>query len=259
MASGPDPTIETWSEGRPSAGRVFAAVFPHADDLSIFASGTALKLLHEGYTGYLIKTTSDDKDSYDLSAAETVHRIDAEVREVVDLLGLRKLFCFDYQNHYLGASDLIELRHRLILLFRHLRVDTVLSYDPWGHYEENPDHVTTAQAVEAACWMAGRHRDLPELADLGLEPITVREKYYVARGPQLVNLVVDVSPAAGLKREAIARHRTPLDNMWRTHLDLHPDDQIGYDEFVATRVIDDDGAAYGLGHVELFHRIGTDR
>lgn len=248
---------ESWSDDRPNAGRVFAAVFPHADDLSIFAAGTALKLLHEGYTGYLIKTTNDDKDSYDLSAAETVHRIDGEVRQVVELLGLRKLYCFDYQNHYLGAPEVIELRHRLITLFRHLRVDTVISYDPWGHYEENPDHVITAQAVEAACWMAGRRRDLPELEDLGLQPITVRDKYYVARGPQLINLVVDITPAAARKREAIALHRTPLDNMWRTHLELHPDDPIGYDEFVSTRVVDDDGTAYGLGSVELFHRVGA--
>ena len=36
-----------------------------------------------------------------------------------------------------------------------LKVDTVFSYDPWGHYEENPDHYVTAQAVEAACWMSG--------------------------------------------------------------------------------------------------------
>jgi len=251
------PAVETWSDGRPHAGRVFAAVFPHADDLTIFASGTALKLLHEGYTGYLILTTDDDKDSYDLSSAETALRNDEESRRVADLLGLTKLYRFDYQNHHLGASELIELRHRLITLFRYLRVDTVIGYDPWGHYEENPDHVITAQAVEAACWMAGRRRDLPELADLGLEPLTVRDKYYVARGPQLTNLVVDISPAADRKRAALALHRTPLDNMWRTHLDLHPGDDIGYDEFVATRVLDDAGGDYGFAHVELFHRIGA--
>jgi LmbE family N-acetylglucosaminyl deacetylase len=250
--------VETWSDARPGEGRVFAAVFPHADDLAIFAGGTVLKLLHEGYTGYFIKTTNDDKDSYDLSAAETAHRNDAETRQVVEYLGLRKLYCFDYQNHYLGAAESIELRHRLITLFRHLRVDTVLSYDPWGHYEENPDHVVTAQAVEAACWMAGRRRDLPELEDLGLLPLTVRDKYYVARGPQLTNLVVDITPAAERKRRAVAMHRTPMDNMWRTHLELHPDDPIGLDEFVATRVIDDRGEEYGFGNVELFHRIGAD-
>jgi LmbE family N-acetylglucosaminyl deacetylase len=249
----------TWSDDRPSEGRVFAAVFPHADDLAIFAGGTALKLLHEGYTGYLIKTTNDDKDSYDLSAAETTHRNDAETREVVEFLGLRKLYSFDYQNHYLGAPELIELRHRLITLFRHLRVDTVLSYDPWGHYEENPDHVITAQAVESACWMAGRRRDLPELEDFGLQPLTVRDKYYVARGPQLTNVVVDITPAADRKRHAVAMHQTPMYNMWRTHRDLHPEDDISLDDFVATRVIDDDGSIHGFAHVELFHRIGVDQ
>lgn len=254
----PEIVLESWSDARPSEGRVFAAVFPHADDLSIFAAGTALKLLHEGYSGYLIKTTNDDKDSYDLSAAETVHRIDGETREVVELLGLTKLYCFDYQNHYLGAAELVELRHRLITLFRLLRVDTVISYDPWSPYEENPDHVTTARAVEAACWMAGRRRDLPELEDVGLLPITVREKLYVARGPQLTNLAVDITRAAERKREAVALHRTPLDNMWRTHRDSHPDDPIGFDEFVATRVVHDGGEDYGVAHVELFHRIGAE-
>lgn len=255
MSAERTPAVETWSDDRPGEGRVFAAVFPHADDLAIFAGGTALKLLHEGYTGYLIKTTNDDKDSYDLSAAETVHRIDAETREVVAFLGLSKLYCFDYQNHHLGPGELIELRHRLITLFRHLRVDTVLSYDPWGHYEENPDHVITAQAVEAACWMAGRRRDLPELEDLGLATQHVRDKYYVARGPQLTNLVVDISPAADRKRRAVAMHRTPIENMWRTHRDLHPADPIDLQEFIATRVVHDDGAAHGFAHVELFHRI----
>jgi LmbE family N-acetylglucosaminyl deacetylase len=259
VISGDSHAIETWSEDRPGEGRVFAAVFPHADDLAIYACGTVLKLLHEGYTGYFIKTTNDDKDSYDLSAAETIHRNDAETREVVAYLGLRKLYCFDYQNHYLGATELIELRHRLITLFRHLRVDTVISYDPWGHYEENPDHIVTAQAVEAACWMAGRRRDLPELEDLGLLPQTVRDKYYVARGPQPSNVVVDISPAAERKRVAIAMHRTPLDNMWRTHRDLWPDDPITFDDFVATRVIDDSGDAHGFAHVEVFHKVEAKR
>ena len=78
-----------------------------------------------------------------------------------------------------------EIRARLIFLFRLLKVDTVFSYDPWGHYEENPDHYVTAQAVEAACWMSGGHLDMPEHFAAGLKPHSVSEKYYFARGPQL--------------------------------------------------------------------------
>src|ERR1041385_5869972 len=52
--------IERVQAGRPHAGKVFAAIQPHADDIPIFACGLVLKLIHEGYTGYLIRTTHDD-------------------------------------------------------------------------------------------------------------------------------------------------------------------------------------------------------
>ena len=87
----------------------------------------------------------------------------------------------------------LELRLRLIFLFRLLKVDTVVCYDPWSQYEENPDHCVTASAVEAACWMAGMAKDYPEHFEAGLAPHGVSEKYYFARGPQLVNRVVDTS------------------------------------------------------------------
>ncbi|MTB26249.1 MAG: hypothetical protein F2921_01210, partial [Actinobacteria bacterium] len=67
-------------------GRVFAAVFPHSDDLAIFAGGTVMKLISEGYKGYFIKTTNDEMDSYELTLAETVFRIAKETDDVVQAL-----------------------------------------------------------------------------------------------------------------------------------------------------------------------------
>ena len=64
----------------------------------------------------------------------------------------------------------------MIFLFRLLKVDTIFSYDPWGHYEENPDHYVTAQCVEAACWMAAGHLDFPEHFAAGLKPHRVKDK-----------------------------------------------------------------------------------
>ena len=83
-----------------------------------------------------------------------------------------------------------------------MKVDTVICYDPWGHYEENPDHYITARCVEAACWMAGGRWDLPEHFEAGLQPHAVQEKYYFARGPQLVNRVVDIGSVFDQKVEA---------------------------------------------------------
>jgi hypothetical protein len=73
--------VETWSPSPVNEGRVFAAVFAHSDDLAIFAGGTAMKLISEGYKGYFIKTTNDEMDSYDLPFAETIFRIAKETQE----------------------------------------------------------------------------------------------------------------------------------------------------------------------------------
>ncbi len=81
----------------------------------------------------------------------------------------------------------------MIFLFRLLKVDTIISYDPWEHYEENPDHIATAQAVEAARWMAEMDTDYPEHLDAGLSPYGPGECYYFSRVPQRVNRVVDIS------------------------------------------------------------------
>ena len=40
--------IERAQAGKPHAGKVFAAIQPHADDLPIFAFGLVLKLINEG-------------------------------------------------------------------------------------------------------------------------------------------------------------------------------------------------------------------
>jgi len=56
-ASEPEIVVERARTGRPYAGKVLAAIQAHTDDIPIFAAGTVLKLMNEGYTGYLIRTT----------------------------------------------------------------------------------------------------------------------------------------------------------------------------------------------------------
>ena len=183
---------ERSNTGQPHRGKVLALITPHLDDGPIFAGGTLAKLLSEGYTGYFIRTSNDEKDSYHLTLGETVLANERDTAQLVKTIGFKKAYDLSYRNHRLDDVSRTELRGRLIFLFRLLKVDTVLSYDPWGHYEENPDHYVTAQAVEAACWMSGGLLDFPEQFDAGLKPHSVSEKYYFARGPQLVNRVVDI-------------------------------------------------------------------
>ena len=153
-AADPEVTIERDAPGKPHAGKVLAAIQPHADDLPIFAGGTVAKLLAEGYTGYMIRTTNDDMAGRGTNA-ETALANEQDVHELVRVMGLKRDFSLNYSNHEMDGISKPELRSRLIFLFRLLKVDTIVCYDPWGTYEENPDHYVTAQCVEAACWMAG--------------------------------------------------------------------------------------------------------
>jgi LmbE family N-acetylglucosaminyl deacetylase len=185
----------------PHAGKVLLAIQPHADDIPLFAAGTVAKLLDEGYTGHLVRVTNDDMAGPG-TVGETVLANERDNDEVARVLGLTQVFNLNYNNHWMDGISKPELRLRFIYLIRLLKVDTVVCYDPWGHYEENPDHYVTAQCVEAACWMAGGGKDYPEHFAAGLKPHSVRERYYFARGPQLVNRVVDISSTIDRKVEA---------------------------------------------------------
>jgi LmbE family N-acetylglucosaminyl deacetylase len=184
--------IERSVSGKPHTGKVLAAVQPHADDIPLFAGGTVAKLINEGYTGYLIRTTNDEKAGPG-TTGETVLSNERDNDSVAKALGLAKAFNLNYRNHRMDDLSRQEMRARLIFLIRLLKVDTIISCDPWGHYEENPDHYVTAQVLESACWMAGMNKDYPEHLEAGLKPHAVLERYYFARGPQQINRVVDIS------------------------------------------------------------------
>src|SRR5712692_9443125 len=185
-----DVVIERAASGTPHKGKVLALITPHLDDGPFFASGTVAKLLREGYTGYFIRTSNDEKDSYDLTLGETVLGNERDARAFLQASGLKQMFDLGYRNHRMDDLTRTEIRARLIFLFRLLRVDTIFSYDPWGHYEENPEHFAA-----------------------GLKPHSVSEKYYFARGPQLVNRVVDIDPTFETKLACLRACRTMMTHM----------------------------------------------
>jgi LmbE family N-acetylglucosaminyl deacetylase len=264
--------IERSNNAQPHRGKVLALITPHLDDGPIFAGGTVAKLLSEGYTGFFIRTSNDEKDSYHLSLGETVLANERDTARLVKTIGFKKSYDLGYRNHRLDDVSRTELRGRLIFLFRLLKVDTIFSYDPWGHYEENPDHYVTAQAVEAACWMASGLLDFPEQFEVGLKPHAVSEKYYFARGPQLVNRVVDIGPFLPQKIAAIESCETMIVHMVKDLNDslaerglrlpaLSGNLDTATKEFIQAAFVTRDhttGAKHGLQYAEEFHYIGPD-
>ena len=274
--------IERPASGKPHAGKVLAAIQPHTDDVAIFAGGTVAKLVAEGYTGYLIQTTNDEMVGTGTMGQRVLNN-ERDTEAVAKALGLQKVFNLEYRNHQMDDVSRIELRARLINLIRLYKIDTILCYDPWGLYEENPDHYVTAQVVESACWMAGMDFDYPEQLESGLKPHAVTEKYYFARGPQIVNRVVDISPWIDRKVEANVANKTQGpggENGARLRAKLAAQKQklplLGADDATANRayiknlVLDYDswaqrgvlsdrelGRKHGLEWAEAFHYIKT--
>jgi LmbE family N-acetylglucosaminyl deacetylase len=265
--------IERPAEGKPHQGKILAAIQPHADDIPLFAGGTVAKLIHEGYTGYLIRTSNDDSAGKGNTLGEVVLNNEKDNEEVAKVLGLKKVYNLNYPNH--------RMIGRLIFLFRLLKVDTIISYDPWAPYEENPDHYVTARAVEAARWMAGSV-DYPEHFEV-MERHAVKERYYFARGPQLVNRVVDISNFIDKKVEANianktqgpggdngARLRKRLADEGKQLAILGNDDQSANFNYIKNFVLDIDseglrylvpsdrkvGEKFGLNWAEQFHYLG---
>ena len=264
--------IERKQRGKPHAGKVLAAIQPHTDDIPIYAGGTVLKLIDEGYKGVLINLSNDEMAGEGATFGELIANNERDTREVARRLGLDDVEFLGYRNHMMDGAQILEMRARLIFLFRLYKVDTILVYDPSGLYERNPDHYTTAKAVEAAAWMCGGKWDYPEHFKAGLEPHSVSERYYFARGPQLTNRVVDISdyidrkahanvanvtqgPAghtgARLKRELAAQgKRLPL---------LGDDDEtanLEYAKHIALRRDRERGQRHGFEYGEYFHYIG---
>lgn len=256
--------------GQPYRGRVFAAVHAHLDDIPYYAAGLCAKLISEGYTGYIIRTSNDEKRGGG-TAAQNILRNEQEHLKMAAALGFKEVFDFYYQNHEMDAISTLDIRGRLILLFRLLKVDTVISFNPWGHGEENPDHWVTGRAVEEACWMCGVETDFHEHLEAGLEPQTVREKYYFyARPGQPYNRVVDISSHIEKKIDAISECRAQGGGNFGSQLRarlaregkrlplLGNDDRTADREFIRQFLLDDDreyGRPYKLAFAERFYYI----
>ncbi|MBM3812000.1 MAG: PIG-L family deacetylase [Acidimicrobiia bacterium] len=267
-------TIERPVSGKPHQGKVIAAIQPHCDDIAIFSAGTLLKLIDEGYTAYLITLSDDSMAGSGDTYGDIILKNERDTIEVAKRMGCKDSIFLNYPNHNMDAWPVIEIRARLVFLFRALKVDTVMVYDPSALYERNPDHYVTARAVEWAAAISATKWDYPEHSLAGLKPHAVRERYYFARGPQLVNRVVDITTQMDRKVYANlanvtqgpagntgARLRQRLASQGKRLDLLGNDDDTANRQYTKHFALARDrarGQAHKLEYAEYFHYIGPD-
>lgn len=224
----------------PYRGRVLVVVTCHADDFSIFAGGSIAKLIAEGYTGFLVRITDDEK-SGGPDPQHNAAQNDREVREAARILGFREVYSLGFKNDELERTPHVRLRDGIMYYLRKLHADTIYTFDSYATYgEENPDHLAVARAAEDAAQNAGNPLYAPDQVRSGITPQIVRDGYYWGRAPMDVNTVTDTSAYIDRKMSALSRH----------HAQFGPD-LVDYfrknDEAV--------GRIYGLKAAEVSHYI----
>jgi len=251
--------------GQPYKGRVFVAVHAHLQDVPYYAGGLCARLMLEGYTGYLVRTTNDEKYG-GRTIAQNILSNEQEHLRMAKALGFKDTIDLYYRAHRMNEISPVEIRGRLILILRMLKADTVLSFLPTG--EEDSDHHATGRAVEDACDMAASESDFQEHLEAGFGPQSVVERYYFhTHAGQPFNRVVDIGPQVDKKVDAMvecqsqgggglgAELRARLAKERKRLPVLGGDDRTANREYVRQFLLDEHqeyGRPYKLSYAERF-------
>ncbi len=192
-------------------------ISPHADDAAAFCGATLAKFADKGFRVIMVRVTDDCKDSIGLTLEETRRRNTAEMHEAAKILGISEIVDLGFETDSLADVSEVALRERIVYMFRKYRPYAVFTFDPFGLYEPNMDHIRVAQAVEDAFWVSCFDLHHPEHFDEGLEPFSVCERWYFARHLSDANHVEDVSEYMEKKVEALCAQKTMMRNTINQH------------------------------------------
>jgi len=196
--------IEKSAQGQPHKGKVFVAVHAHLDDVPHFGAGLCAKLMAEGYTGYLVRTTNDEHSGGNTNA-RNILRNEEEHAKMAAVLGFKDVFELYYRNDRMEEISKAELRGRLLLIYRMVKADTVISYHPESLAGQPADHLVTGRAAADAATLCDVATEHWEHLKAGFAARAIQERYYFhTSNEQPFNRVVDIGPHIEKKIDAIA-------------------------------------------------------
>lgn len=189
-----------------------AAVYAHPDDGEFFAAGSLTKWVRQGHKVYSICATNGDLGTKDLGvdAAALGRTRSAELGRAMEVLGGEPPILLGLPDGSVRENSAV-LKERLVYWIRKLRVDRVLTFDPWKHYEIHPDHIAVGRmAAEAACFSCFPLL-YPEHAAEGLAPSQPSEVWFMMPTEHRPNRVVDIRETFDAKVRSLLCHSSQIE------------------------------------------------
>jgi LmbE family N-acetylglucosaminyl deacetylase len=183
----------------------------HPDDPEFGCGGTVAKWVAEGREVLYVLCTSGDKASRDpnLGPGEMATIREREQIEAAKALGVRECIFLRHVDGELEPT--LAFRKEIALLLRQFKPHTVVTHDPWLHYQIHPDHRAVGTAVLDAIAAARDIWYFPEQLSNGLGAHRVKELYlFRAQEP---NHWIDVGETIEMKLVALAQHASQVERI----------------------------------------------
>lgn len=193
-------------------GKVALAVCAHPDDLEFFCGGSAVAMIRDGWDVWLTIATDGDRGTHDPAASRELLAAARreESRRAGQTLGLSGIVFLGKEDGELYADS--SLRRDLARVYRQVRPDRLITFDPWRRYELHPDHRAIGFAAIDARLAARLPHYYSDLLRDGLEPCTIKE--ILLFNTDAPDYYVDISGTFDAKLSALAEHRSQWESIW---------------------------------------------
>jgi LmbE family N-acetylglucosaminyl deacetylase len=188
-----------------------ATIFAHPDDLTFFAAGTIARWAEKGHKIFCICCTNGEVGTLrrDITKIEVANKREEELDLANEILGIAEKFMLGYPDA--GFINAQELRKQLIYYVRKLKIDRIITFDPWVKYEIHPDHVVVGRmAAEAGAFSAFPLLYEDQLKN-GLEPYGCSEVWFMGLLGHSPNAIVDISQVMEKKVQAALKFDSTIE------------------------------------------------
>ncbi len=189
-----------------------AAVYAHPDDGEFFAAGSLTKWARQGHEIHAICATDGDLGTKNAGAsrADLGRQRARELGRAMEAIGGQPPICLGLPDGSVRESAQ-ALKERLVYHFRKLKIDRVLTFDPWKRYEIHPDHVEVGRmAAEAACFSCFPLLH-PEHLTEGIEACQPAEVWFMMPTEHRPNRVVDIRETFDTKVRSLLCHSSQIE------------------------------------------------